>query len=65
METAQPEWLSLTQVSRLFGQDRRTIKRRMLAGEFEFKVGPDGFLISRESIDRHMKELEERHARRG
>jgi hypothetical protein len=61
----QPDWLSLTQVARLFGQDRRTVKRRMLAGEFDFKVGVGGYLISRESIDRHMKELEERHARRG
>ena len=60
------DWLSLSQVAELFMQDRRTVKRRMVNGEFDWKVNGDGsFAISRESIDKHMKELEERHARRG
>ena len=59
------DWLSLNAVSKLFGQDARTIKRRADNGDFEMKNEDGRYWISRESITRHMRELEERHARRG
>ena len=64
--TTDDGWLTLNETAHLFGQDRRTIKRRAMAGDFDLRVDGNGhFHISRESINRHMRELEERHARRG
>ena len=59
------EWLSLHAVALLFHQDQRTIKRRAGEGDFEMKSESGRYWISRESIIPHMRELEERHARRG
>lgn len=57
--------LSLHAVCKLFGQDPRTIKARADRGDFDMTVEDGRYWITRESIDRHMKELQERHARRG
>lgn len=59
------EWLTLNYVSKLFGSDSRTIKSRAARGDFDIRVDGSHIYISRASVNRHMRELEERHARRG
>jgi hypothetical protein len=57
-----PEEYTVAETAVLFKCMPSTIKTRCIRGDFDFTVGPDGkWLLTRESILRHLPELYRRH----
>ena len=58
----QPTHYSVAETALMFKSTPSTIKTRAIRGDFDFTVGPDGkWLITRESILRHLPELYRRN----
>jgi hypothetical protein len=59
-----PETYSLIQVAALFRTDRRSIRLRLERGDFDYTVNELGhYKITRESVLRHLEELQVRNNR--
>jgi hypothetical protein len=61
--TDPPEHYSLAETARLFRTSRSKIKGRCASGDFDYEVDGRGYYhITRESILRHLPELEMKHS---
>jgi len=61
-KTGPPDWYDLPQVAALFKTSRNKIKARCAKGDFDYIVTGGGrHRISRESILKHLPELEMKH----